>query len=289
MDCATAIAQAVAVARAAALDAMEAADIAEEEAPAAAAFLAAKQVSANPVPSLRTCIHGSHLAACSQAFAAGSAATAAANRAALEVERAIQAPDSSSDYDTGESNDDAPPLPAPAPAPVFRSGQAPVRVPATATFGFVPAAPPVPATATLASVPAAPPVPTPAAATAPPAAPPVEFSEEQVAEYKQAFKRFDADGSGSISTKEVSTALADLDLLKGRSEEEVRRMVAAVDVDGSGEVDFAEFLEMMQHSAGALSALVREEKALHEAALQVRVAGAGGRGGASNAATGGSQ
>jgi Ca2+-binding EF-hand superfamily protein len=97
-----------------------------------------------------------------------------------------------------------------------------------------------------------------------------------VAEYKQAFKRFDADGSGSISTKEVSTALADLDLLKGRSEEEVRRMVAAVDVDGSGEVDFAEFLEMMRHSAGALSALVREEKALHEAALQVRVAG--GRG-----------
>ncbi|NWV03593.1 CALMS protein, partial [Ptilonorhynchus violaceus] len=69
------------------------------------------------------------------------------------------------------------------------------------------------------------------------------LSEEKIAEFKEAFSLFDRDGDGSISTKELGTVMRSLG--QNPSEAELRDMVAEVDADGGGTVDFAEFLSLM--------------------------------------------
>ena len=70
-----------------------------------------------------------------------------------------------------------------------------------------------------------------------------QLTEEQTAEFKEAFALFDKDGDGTISTKELGTVMNSLGQKPTISELEA--MIKEVDIDGNGEIDFGEFLTMM--------------------------------------------
>uniref|UniRef100_H3BH85 Troponin C, skeletal muscle n=1 Tax=Latimeria chalumnae TaxID=7897 RepID=H3BH85_LATCH len=69
------------------------------------------------------------------------------------------------------------------------------------------------------------------------------LSEELISEFKAAFDMFDADGGGDISTKELGTVMKILG--QNPSREELDAIIEEVDEDGSGTIDFEEFLVMM--------------------------------------------
>uniref|UniRef100_A0A670IIL6 Calglandulin n=1 Tax=Podarcis muralis TaxID=64176 RepID=A0A670IIL6_PODMU len=62
-------------------------------------------------------------------------------------------------------------------------------------------------------------------------------------EFKAAFDMFDADGGGDISTKELGTVMRMLG--QTPTKEELDAIIEEVDEDGSGTIDFEEFLVMM--------------------------------------------
>ena len=68
-------------------------------------------------------------------------------------------------------------------------------------------------------------------------------TEEQIAEFKEAFSLFDRDGDGSITSKELGTVMRSLG--QNPSEAELQDMINEVDVDGNGSIDFPEFLSLM--------------------------------------------
>ncbi|KAL4237814.1 Calmodulin [Mactra antiquata] len=86
-----------------------------------------------------------------------------------------------------------------------------------------------------------------------------ELTEEEIQEYKEAFAIFDRDGSGSISAKELVIAMRSLG--QNVTDEEVHRMMEQVDEDGSGELEFDEFVELMQRNKKD----VNSHKAIEEA------------------------
>ena len=69
------------------------------------------------------------------------------------------------------------------------------------------------------------------------------LSEEQVAEYKEAFELFDQDGSGTITLAELKTVMKNLGL--NPSDNELLEMINEVDADGNGTIEFTEFLNLM--------------------------------------------
>ncbi|KAI2649789.1 Troponin C, skeletal muscle [Labeo rohita] len=69
------------------------------------------------------------------------------------------------------------------------------------------------------------------------------LSEEMLAEFKAAFDMFDTDGGGDISTKELGTVMRMLG--QNPTREELEEIIEEVDEDGSGSIDFEEFLVMM--------------------------------------------
>ena len=69
------------------------------------------------------------------------------------------------------------------------------------------------------------------------------LTEEQIAEFKEAFALFDKDHSGSISSSELATVMRSLGL--SPSEAEVADLMNEIDVDGNHKVEFSEFLALM--------------------------------------------
>lgn len=67
--------------------------------------------------------------------------------------------------------------------------------------------------------------------------------EDPDKELKDAFKVFDADGSGTISKSELMNLMKSLG--QNLSEAELTAMMDEVDTDRSGEIDFKEFKTMM--------------------------------------------
>merc|ERR1719240_2261958 len=70
-----------------------------------------------------------------------------------------------------------------------------------------------------------------------------QLTEEQIAEFKEAFSLFDKDGDGTITTKELGTVIRSLG--QTPTEAELQDMINEVDADGNGTIDFPEFLSLM--------------------------------------------
>uniref|UniRef100_A0A0A9Z690 Calmodulin n=1 Tax=Lygus hesperus TaxID=30085 RepID=A0A0A9Z690_LYGHE len=69
------------------------------------------------------------------------------------------------------------------------------------------------------------------------------LSEDQVAEFKEAFMLFDKDEDGAITIAELGVVMRSLG--QRPTETELRDMVNGVDQDGNGSIEFNEFLQMM--------------------------------------------
>ena len=69
------------------------------------------------------------------------------------------------------------------------------------------------------------------------------LTDEQIAEFKEAFQIFDKEGDGSITTKELGTVMRSLG--QNPSDDEIRQMIIDVDEDKSETIDFKEFLGLM--------------------------------------------
>ena len=69
------------------------------------------------------------------------------------------------------------------------------------------------------------------------------LDSEQLEEIREAFNLFDTDGSGSIEVKELKAAMRALGFQVKKAE--IRKMVADVDKDENGSIEFDEFVDMM--------------------------------------------
>ena len=70
-----------------------------------------------------------------------------------------------------------------------------------------------------------------------------ELTEEQRQEIKEAFDLFDTDGSGTIDAKELKVAMRALGFEPKK--EDIKRMIAELDVEGNGVIEFGAFLDLM--------------------------------------------
>ena len=69
------------------------------------------------------------------------------------------------------------------------------------------------------------------------------LTEDEVMEIKEAFDLFDSDKSGQIDTEELKAALKNLGI--DAKNQTLANMMADLDKDGSGQIDFEEFIDMM--------------------------------------------
>ncbi len=61
-----------------------------------------------------------------------------------------------------------------------------------------------------------------------------QLTEEQIAEFKEAFSLFDKDGDGTITTKELGTVMRSLG--QNPTEAELQDMINEVDADGKSQL-----------------------------------------------------
>ncbi|XP_052105394.1 calmodulin-A-like [Mytilus californianus] len=69
------------------------------------------------------------------------------------------------------------------------------------------------------------------------------LSKEKIAELKEAFALFDKDGDGRITANELESVMKSMG--ENPTPKELRQIIHDVDTDGSGAIEFNEFLIMM--------------------------------------------
>ncbi|KAJ7532939.1 hypothetical protein O6H91_13G026500 [Diphasiastrum complanatum] len=74
------------------------------------------------------------------------------------------------------------------------------------------------------------------------------LTDAQRDEIREAFDLFDTDGSGTIDAKELKVAMRALGF--ETKKEDIERMIADIDKDKSGSIDFEEFVHMMTAKMG---------------------------------------
>ena len=70
-----------------------------------------------------------------------------------------------------------------------------------------------------------------------------QMTEEQIAEYKEAFSVFDKNGDGAITREELGTVMRSLG--QSPTETDLQDIINEVDADRDGTINFNEFLTMM--------------------------------------------
>ena len=70
-----------------------------------------------------------------------------------------------------------------------------------------------------------------------------EVPQDRRKEYKDAFEMFDKNKDGKITIMELANVMRSLNL--DPTEEELKEMIDEVDLDGNGEIDFEEFVTLM--------------------------------------------
>lgn len=71
------------------------------------------------------------------------------------------------------------------------------------------------------------------------------LTETQLDEFREAFNSFDEDGGGSIDASELEDVLKSLG--QEATKEELDKLIAVADTDGSGDIDFLEFVVLVAH------------------------------------------
>ncbi len=74
------------------------------------------------------------------------------------------------------------------------------------------------------------------------------ISEEEIEELREAFNLFDIDGNGTIDPKELKAAMQSLGF--EAKNHTVYQMIADIDSNGNGDIDFEEFLDLMTVKLG---------------------------------------
>lgn len=72
-------------------------------------------------------------------------------------------------------------------------------------------------------------------------------AQDDMATIRKAFRIFDADWSGHISSQEMMKIL--INLGERATEEEVKSLIKMVDVDGDGQIDMQEFISVLREEA----------------------------------------
>ena len=72
-----------------------------------------------------------------------------------------------------------------------------------------------------------------------------KLTEEEIAEYQDAFDVFDKDRDGKITAQELGMVMRNLLVDKPPTEDELQDMLREWDTDGNGTIDLQEFLAMM--------------------------------------------
>lgn len=70
-----------------------------------------------------------------------------------------------------------------------------------------------------------------------------KFHEDQIKEFQEAFNKWDKHGSGHVLTKDAHEVMKELN--QNVAMGELEEMVKEIDKDGSGKIDFPEFLSLM--------------------------------------------
>ena len=87
-----------------------------------------------------------------------------------------------------------------------------------------------------------------------------QLTEEQIAEFKEAFSLFDKDGDGTITTKELGTVMRSLG--QNPTEAELQDMINEVDADGNGTIGVCVVLYCVPATTAVLTRPARRTRIL---------------------------
>ena len=86
----------------------------------------------------------------------------------------------------------------------------------------------------------------------------MKLTETQLEEFRETFNAFDLDGGGSIDNDELGDLMKTLG--QEATEAELEKMIKLADADGSGDIDFEEFVTLIAHKMKDDDGALKEEK-----------------------------